>query len=458
LRFRLSSWNTGVILALLALTLFGVHAGLRYTLMAEMDKQLDEDAREVGLILDRFRHDPDKLLEAIDRKANSHDEHGWFVQVYDQTGLRWSSNGAPAGLAVPVVVSGRPETVDRLRWLNVRYFESGDAPLLVRIGTSLDSFNEDMARLTRWLLTVGLLLFVVIPLSGYWLAGRATRPLAEMVQTAARLRPTHLAERLPTRGTGDELDDLALIINGFLDRMAEYLDRKRDFLANAAHELRSPLTAIRASVEVALEQDRRPEEYRDLLGSLAEQCDGLTTLVNQLLLLAEGDAGRLRPGGKLVRLDAVVGKSVEMFRGVAEYRGITLEGRAGQEMMVAGDGGHLRQVVNNLIDNALKYTPSGGRVTVNCQFDASAGRACLEVRDTGTGIAADDLPHVFDRFYRADKSRSRSPGPGGNGLGLSICQAIVSSYGGQLRIASSTGAGTCVTVMLPATLPETATV
>jgi signal transduction histidine kinase len=177
-------------------------------------------------------------------------------------------------------------------------------------------------------------------------------------------------------------------------------------------------------------------------------------LVHQLLLLAEADVGRTRCDGPPVRLDAIAVRTCEMFAGVAEQRGVGLTCDA-SPAQVAGDAGHLRRVVQNLIDNALKFTPAGGRVAVSVA-PASAetgGRVRLRVADTGIGIGPEDLPHVFERFYRADKARRRGDGAGGSGLGLSICRAIVNAVGGTISVDSRPGEGTTMTVELP-TMPS----
>ena len=197
-------------------------------------------------------------------------------------------------------------------------------------------------------------------MSGYWLAGRATRPLATILQTTARLHPDNLSERLPLRGSGDELDRLSATINSMLDRLAAHLEQQRLFVANAAHELRSPLAAMRTSVEVALQRDRPAAEYRDLLADLVEQCAALSSLINSLLLLAEGDAGLLHADGE-VRLDQLATAAVDMFQGIAEQRGLELGARTSEPVRVRGNSVHWREVIHNLIDNALKFTPAGGQ-------------------------------------------------------------------------------------------------
>jgi heavy metal sensor kinase len=448
LRFRLTFWNSVVIVLLFGLASLGVRQGLSFTLMRELDRLLDEDALEVSLAVQKFAPDWETVGGMLDRRTQSHQDRGWFGQVLGPDGaVRAASPSVPAdGLPPP-----RRESVTE----SVGAYRIADRPLdlpttpglVIRVGSNLDYVYDDVVRLTQMLLAAGAVVLVVAPVSGYWLAGRATRPLQAIISATARLRPNRLAERLPLRGTGDELDQLSATINASLDRIAEHIGRQREFTAHAAHELRSPLTALRTAIEVALRHDRPAEEYRELLADLAEQSEGLSALINRLLLLAEGDAGSLKPGPEVVSLGRLADKAVEMFRGVAEQRGVRLTAALHAPAGVRGDAHHLRQVLHNLLDNALKFTPAGGAVEL--EVTAEPGTAVLRVRDTGPGIPPEDLPHVFDRFFRGDRSRSRDGPAGGTGLGLSICRSIVQAYGGRIDLASQPGKGTTATVTLP---------
>ena len=286
------------------------------------------------------------------------------------------------------------------------------------------------------------------PFCGYWLAGIATKDLESLTATAARLRPARLDERLPYHGANDEFDRLALTINGLLDRIAAYLAEKRSFLANAAHELRTPIAAIRSSIEVALGADRSKDDYRHLLEELIEETASLETLVNQVLLLSEATGALERDVRGEAPLSSIVAKSVEMFHGVAEQKGVRLAASIAEGIVVPGDKQHLRQVVNNLVDNAVKYCRIGEEVIVSLADDPARRAVVLEVRDTGPGIVADDVPRVFERFFRGDRARQRNE-TRGTGLGLSICQTIVEAHGGTIRCDSREGAGATFTVSLP---------
>jgi signal transduction histidine kinase len=451
LRFRLAAWNAVVVLLTALVTLVGLRQGVKWALLHEMDQILVEDIEEIALGVQQVSgHDFSVLGENLNRKALGHRQHGWFVRLLDDTRrVRWQSDSAPQ---LPNAASNgdlqTPQTVDNFRvaWRSVNSF---DEELAVQVGASLDSMQADMARIDRFvLLGVGVVL-VCAPLLGYWLASRAARTVGEIIGAAARLRPDRIEERLPVRGTGDELDQLARTINGLLDRIAVYLAEKRDFLANAAHELRTPLAAIHSSVEVALNEDRSREEYQDLLVEIIDQGAALETLVNQLLLISESEAEQLKRDHDIVAFDEIVRRSAEMFGGVAEARGIRLDVHIAGPTWVSGSDHLLRQLANNLIDNAIKYTPTGGRVDVSLAPDAAREHAVLTVADTGIGIASYDIPRVFDRFYRTDHSRTRMAESSGTGLGLSICQAVVAAHGGQIVCTSSPERGTTFTTSLP---------
>lgn len=451
LRFRLMLWNAGAVLLTALLTLGGVREGVRYALTHEMDQVLLEDIREVELTLDNLglRH-PAELHEELNRKARGHSHHEWFIRIYDRRGEPlWASYSAPPRLALPSIGEFSARDSDGYRVVQEIYRRAGQPPVVLRVGISLDYLNRELERIDDLALVATLIAILVAPLGGYWLAGRTTRILGRIIHTTARLRPRKLEERLTVRGTGDELDQLARTINGFLDRIAAYLVQKQDFLANAAHELRSPLAAIRGSIEVALAGNRTSEEYAETLHDLIDQCAALEVLVNQLLMLAETETEQIKIQGEVAVLDDIVARSVEMFRGVAEFHEIELQTSEFPRVVIEGNSSHLRQVLNNLLDNALKFTGPGGTVRVDLEKNEARGEAILRVSDTGAGIPPEDLPIVFDRFYLGDKARQRIGKARGTGLGLSICEAVVQGHGGRIAVESELDRGSTFTVTLP---------
>lgn len=464
LRFRLMAWNAFVIALTASVTLLGLRAGVRLAIMNEIDGVLIEDVREIEFALDdagatanAIRAAGDEgatgkiaaLLAALERKDRGHEQHGWFVQLFDGEGiLAWASEHAPGAVSeLPRTEDMRPTTIGDYRVVQNRRPSNESSGLLVQVGSLSTFVARDMARIDRAVaIAVGIVL-VAGPAIGYWLAGRAIDPLADIIHTTARLRPTKLDERLAEHHTGDELDQLARTINGFLNRIAAYLEKRRDFLANAAHELRTPLAAIRSTAEVSLGAERSVEEYQELLVEVIDECSLLESLVNQLLLLAETESDRLRIHGERVDLSGVAAKAVGMFQAVADNKDIAFTAQLEPELTVEGHAHHLRQVVNNLIDNALKFTPPGGKVYVRLR--AEHGDAQFLVRDTGPGIPEQDLPQIFERFFRGDRSHSHDGERRGTGLGLSICQAVVQAHGGDIAVETQGGCGTTFVVRIP---------
>jgi heavy metal sensor kinase len=451
LRFRLTLWNTAVLAGLLLVCLLAVRQGLHSTLMRMVDEFLDEELAAATREVHRRAPDWEAVHGLLDRRAAGHPRRGLFVQVFTEDGqYLWGSTHTP-----PLDRAPRPDgeenafrTRGGYRYVHGHVTTGRVRKLVVQVGCSLRRADQDLERYTYRLIGIGGLGLLLAPLGGFLLAARATRPVGDIIITAARLQPDRLDERLPVRGTHDELDQLSVTINGLLDRIARYLEQTRGFTANAAHELRSPLTALYSSLEVALNAERSVAEYQEILADLLEEASGLRLLVNRLLLLAEGDAGQLCKDPQPVRLDDVVRRSAEMFQGVAETAGVELEVGRLEPLVVPGDAGHLWQVINNLLDNATKFTPAPGRIRVTLAQETS-GTAVLRVADSGSGIAAEDLPRVFERFYRGDKGRGRQGRARGTGLGLNICQTIVAAHRGTISIASTLGRGTEVTVRLP---------
>ena len=322
-------------------------------------------------------------------------------------------------------------------------------PFHVRIGMSTRFLDENIAALMRLLIPVGIILSLLTPLAGYWLAVRATRPVANILQTADRLRPTRLGDRLAVSGSKDELDRLSLTINRLLDEVAGHVERQERFVADAAHELRGPLAAMQSTLEVAVSQARSSAEYRDTLEDVLEAARHLSKITNDLLVLAESSEASAPRIHESVSLAKTASQATGMFAGVAEDRGICLELETAATPVIAGDSARIRQVIGNLLDNALRFTPRSGSVTVQVG-EGPKGEGILVVSDTGPGIAPGDLERIFDRFFKADLARSHATGRRSGGLGLAICKSFVEASQGSITIVSNPQQGTRVTVRLPA--------
>jgi len=326
-------------------------------------------------------------------------------------------------------------------------YESQDrARFLIEVAAP---YNQIESVLRGLLLTFGLGLPLIVALAisgGYVLMRRALRPVDEIRQKAAQITSRNLSERLPVVRTGDELERLATDLNRMIERLEESFHQINRFSADASHELRTPLTVLQGELEsVARTGTSLPAEIRDTIGSALEETHRLTKIVENLLAISRLEAGEARK--QLERLDFadLVRSTADQMRLLAEEKHIHLDCNGAEAVEVDADPARLKQVVVNLLDNAIKYTPESGKVSISVV--KQDGRAVLEIADTGIGISPDDLPHIFDRFYRADKARSRQMG--GTGLGLSIVRSICLAHDGQVKVESTEGEGSVFHIELP---------
>jgi two-component system, OmpR family, heavy metal sensor histidine kinase CusS len=443
LRFRLVVWITLVVFIMVVATNIAVREMEQRALAHSYDQFLMDSLEDVHLSVLRLgASHPKRLVAELNDKVRANKKRSWFSQIFDAKKQPiWSSDDAPS-MAPPSFDGESNGPFDEEKTKHRVYEKklsnaSGD-DYYIRCGFLEIELTDDIDVLNRAILLASISILLAAPLGAYVIALRATRPITQIITTTAQLKPSNLNERLPMRGSGDEIDQLA-----------SYIEQNRDFVANAAHELRSPLAAVRSSVEVALNKSRTPEEYTAILADVMEEIGRLAGLVNRLLILAEGDAGRLAARSQLTHLDKIVRESVDMFEAVAEMQSVRLTIGELAPAMVPGDETHLRQVVRNLIDNAIKYNRKPGQVTVHLRVEPGKKEALLIVEDTGIGIDPDVVPRIFERFYRADKARTREMDRSGYGLGLSICQAIVQALHGEITVTSEVGKGTTFTVRLP---------
>jgi two-component system OmpR family sensor kinase len=277
------------------------------------------------------------------------------------------------------------------------------------------------------------------------LARRLTRPLERIAEGAREVGEASLSARIPEVSPDVELRDVVAILNAMLERLEAAFQAQRRFLADASHELRSPLANVRGTIEVALRRARSGEEYRDALAVALPEVERLSRLVNDLLRLSRADTGQLPFAFAPCQLPAVAEDAVKAHASRAGERSVRLALDAPEPLEVMGDPDRLREVVDNLLDNAIRHAPRGSTVTVGVRREGA--RARLSVRDAGPGLSPQEQARVFDRFYRADGSRARNSG--GMGLGLSIAKAIVDAHRGRISVRSAPGEGSCFLVDLP---------
>jgi heavy metal sensor kinase len=282
-------------------------------------------------------------------------------------------------------------------------------------------------------------------LGGYWLATRALRPIDRITRTAQAISANDLTERIGRVGPADEVGRLATTFDQMLDRLQAAFERERRFTADAAHELRTPLAAIKGRIGVTLGRCRTSAEYETTLCALDHEADRLIRLANDLLLLARLDQRRFSWEPETLDVGEVLSAVIEEVQPLAEARQITLVRRIAADLCVQGYPDHLIRLLLNLLDNAIKFTPSAGQVIV--QAEMLAREVCITITDHGPGIPTQHLPHVFERFYRVESARSHSDG--GTGLGLAIASEIARVHGGTLEVKSQPGCETSFIVRLP---------
>ena len=313
----------------------------------------------------------------------------------------------------------------------------------LELGRSLEGDQEFQRQILRaFLLSLAVVLLLGGPI-GWFMARRALHGVKEVTRTANEIAGGALERRVPLRAAGDELDQLARTFNAMLDRIQALIAGMRDMADNLAHDLRSPLGRIRACAEMSLVSGGANASREPWAANTIEECDLLLEMLNTTLDIAEANSGAARLKLGRVDLAELVLTASELFQAAAEDRQIGIATRVPGHCWIDGDRQRLQRVVANLLDNALKYTPSGGQVRIALREQAQ--RVLLTIEDSGVGIAADDLPRIFERFYRCDPSRSGQ----GIGLGMSLALAFVRAHGGDITVASTPGQGSTFSVALP---------
>jgi heavy metal sensor kinase len=318
---------------------------------------------------------------------------------------------------------------------------------LVEAGESLAPALTELHRLLL-LLALGFLIVTVVALAGgHVLVRRALRPVEEITRRAEGITSRNLSERLPVAPTGDEFEHLSQALNRMIARLDESFQNNRRFLADASHELRTPLTILRSELESMQRPGSHPD-FRETMDNLLEEVQRLTRIVESLFALSRLDAGLAATASSHFDLAKLAATTAEHMCLLAEDKGVKITCQTPAPVFLEGDHGRFKQVIVNLLDNAIKYTPAGGAVTLTVR--EQRGEAVCEVSDNGIGIPAAAIPHVFDRFFRVDQARTRELG--GAGIGLSIVKAICTAHNGRVEVESAEGRGSCFRVCLP--LPE----
>jgi heavy metal sensor kinase len=454
-RSRLTLWYVLVLASLLALYAGVASLFLFLSLREDFDHNLLQDVETVEGMLEK---EPDGHVSL---HANHPDigepRIGHFIEVWSPQGLLLYRSaalqgqilgGPPSpdeGLPDPTPVTTRLQNGTRVRLASSVYHVE-DQRVILRVAYSEQRLWRELGEFAEVLLLGFPIAVLLAGFGGYALARKALSPIDSMATHATRISAERLGDRLSIENPEDELGKLGTVFNDMLGRLQEAFDQLRRFTSDASHELRTPLTAIRSVGEVALQDQRSPAEYRDVIGSMLEEVDRLTRLSESLLALSRADAGHIhlqREDTPLVSLAEEARSVVDVLAEEKRQR-IVIEGVP--NLIVSVDRLILRQAVVNLLDNAIKYSPTENQILVRVQSDGE-GQAFLDVVDQGPGIPLEHQPYVFDRFYRVDKARTREWG--GAGLGLSITRWAVEAHGGAITLKSEEGHGSTFRVSLP---------
>jgi heavy metal sensor kinase len=457
IRTRLTLWYSGLLLVILVAIGALSYSWLRRTVHQDLDASLLAVAlaiRDTGAP-DR----PESEVEAVLREMLGPELYDKFFRLLDPEGRPYPLGSRPRGGALPLSTVARARAargestletvaagpgVEALRVFTMPIVRNGRMVDIVQVGTSV---RRAEALLDRYLQT----LLVLIPLGvglaalgGAVIARVALRPVDEMTRAARRITAEDLSRRVERPGTGDEMERLAETLNGMLARLEAAFTQTRRFAADAAHELRTPLAALRGGIEVALRAERPPEEYRRVLGSSLEEVERLIRLAEDLLLLSRSSAGPDVTRAP-VDLEPQLLEVFDVGARLGQAAGVSVRTDTMASATVRGDPTALRRALLNLVENAIKYTPPGGKVELGLAI--GNGMAVVTVSDTGIGLDPADADRIFEPFVRLDAARARDTG--GAGLGLAIARSIAVAHGGTLSVESRPGAGSRFVLRLP---------
>lgn len=456
LRVRVTSWYAGLLAA--ALIIFGsaVYLGLRNYLVTTMERTLhDESANIVDQFVAHVEAKGTPWLAAEIEESYAPESDGRYIRILRQGRLLYESRNIEAAsvrtwpLSVPDVQSTgaflkiAAPAGPMLLYINAWVSPSG-VHYVVQEAAPTRPVNRILSSLLIALCLLTPVILVGAAVGGYLLMNVPFRPVVDLTCHAEQIGTRAFGERLPIIPTGDELERLSISLNRMIDRLEDALAHNRRFSADVSHELRTPLTIMRGELEPLIEDPNLPPHVLDAVGSAIEEIDRMSDIVESLLVISKLDYQGPLPRSP-VNLNALALSSVEQMQLLADDKQLKIHTSASGEVWVPGDRVRLQQVIVNLLNNAFKYTPSGGEIWLSVA--ARRDQGIIEICDNGIGIPAECLPFVFDRFYRADRARSRESG--GTGLGLSIVKAICSAHDGNVSIQSREGAGTTVRVELP---------
>ena len=456
--FKITLWYILTFLLSTLIICSFLYLRLKHQLIKEVDLFVLDETKELAAVLSRNPEELGFLMrfedDVMDRKY-----FPFFFQILDQNGkpLFISKGFQEIGYELKdnVLVNARngKETREKIRSAKRRtpyriistpVYRDGKLTEIIQLGTHLRFVRKNLIHFRSNILIAIPIMLVLGAMGGWVLARRSLSPIGYIVSKAQSITSQNLSDRLAQRGTDDEMDDLIQTINGMIARLESSFKRMAEFTADASHELKTPICAMRGEAEVLLSKGRPAEEYQEGLVHLIEQFDHLNQMINDLILLSKSDSSQVELRMDSIRLDLVIKDLCNLFQVLAGQKNVAMEMSKTEEVVVLGDRVRLQQLFTNLIDNAIKYTSKG---SIEVTLKKEGGDAVVKIRDTGVGISKEEQEKIFKRFYRVDRSRSKETG--GVGLGLSIVEWIVHAHHGRIEIDSELNKGSTFTVYLP---------
>lgn len=451
IKFRLTLWFLAVIVLILAV--FGVAAYI--LLRGSLYRNLDDSLRDrINELQSSTRYDG--------RQFSVSETVGEVVMFYDADGALRQTLGPTIQADLSKIIGQalygdkRLQTVKRAEGppmrlcagpINVQV--SGAGPQIrfaLVVGRTTNDIANVLAQFRVVIPVASFLVLILAGVGGLFLADRALEPVDQIAETARGIGESDLSRRIDVQ-SDDELGRLASTLNGMIGRLEEAFKKERQFVADASHELRTPLAIIQAESSLALEKARTQDEYQRSLELVSQEIDFMSEIVGKMLLLARSDSGAETLDFEDIKLKPLLAELAQDLDLLVQDKGLKLDLGPMEELKVRGDRVKLKQLFLNILDNAVRYTPSGGTITAT--LGRRNGSAVASVTDTGIGIPPEHLPFIFDRFYRVDKARTASDG--GTGLGLSIALSVAKMHGGGIEVESEPGKGTTFRIVLPLT-------
>lgn len=458
IKWKLTLWYGGILSIILVVFACGVYIYFRNSLQ----KSIDTKIRSIGEVLSSsitethntsiFGNFERYLENVLGRKPK-----GKFIQIMDSSGrigakmsdiegetLPTSFSTLESALRGEVVYETIERVTPRVRMVTIPIVENKKVSSVVQVGTSLEDFDETMKKLL-------IIMIISIPTSisativvGYFMAKKALRPVDQIRRAAVKISSSNLDEKIDIVGRRDELGRLAETFNAMIGRLKDAFQRVNQFSIDVSHELKTPLTILKGATEVALRKEREKEDYKGLLKSNLEEIDRMSRIIDDLLLLSKADAKEITLNLEEIALrDLIMGVCMDM-KIFAGKKGIEIDVGDLEDVRLKGDELKIRRMLWNIVENSIKYTEKDGKVFISSYINN--GYARIDVKDSGAGISEEDIRFIFDRFYRADRSRRRETG---SGLGLSISKWIAEAHGGSIEVKSHPGQGSLFSMKLP---------